>query len=253
MFHKCNLNNLRNADHYMFIYSACAILRKYNISIEFILKLIERLEALCKEEEEAFTFEKTIAKVREKDEADRYRDNLHRRFFNYVKSILYDKQDPHFDDAQAVMEVLKSVGNPTQLPENVESTLLIALGNKLEACSASVAAIGAKPMLDALLTANRKFMGLEQETREMTFVKKANQQSVTAVRKKVDPVYRAIVGIINGLIELPEEKEAFKDLISEMNILIAKYELLILARKNAQADKTDENKTDENPQPATNE
>jgi hypothetical protein len=241
MTRKIHLSHMHNADHYLFIYSVCAILRKYNISIEFILKLLERLEALCKEEEEAFTFEKTNAKVREKDEADRYRDNLHSRFFNYVKSILYDKNDPHFEDAQKVMEVLKSVGNPTQLPENVESTVIITLGNKLEPLGASVEIIGAKPMLEALLTANSRFMVLEQETRELTSVKKSNQPSVSAVRKRVDPVYRAIVGIINGLIELPEEKAAFKDLIAEMNVLITKYELLILARKNAQANKTGEN------------
>jgi hypothetical protein len=239
MIKKSDITRMHNADHYLFIYSVCAVLRKYNISIEFILKLLERLEALCKEEEEAFTFEKTNEKVCEKDEADRYRDNLHSRFFNYVKSILYDRHGPHFDDAQAVMEVLQSVGNPTQLPENVESTMIITLGNKLEPLSASVASIGAKPMLDALLAANQNFIKLEQETRELTSVKKSNQPSVTAIRRKVDPVYRAVVGVINGLTELPEEKETFKDLIAEMNVLVAKYELLLLARKNAQAKKTE--------------
>ncbi len=231
MINKNNSNNLRNAEHFQFNSSACDIFVKYNIDPENLGPLYIDLANYMKAEELALAIEKGNEKIRGKNEMDSYRDKLHSKLFNYVKSILYDEKDPRFDTAQRVMKVIKEVGNPTRLAENAESAMLTTLGNKLEAHRSEVEAIGAQDAVDALMEANRQFIALEKECREITTtLQTVNSPSVSAIRKQIDTVYRSIVRAINGYADLPSKKEAYKDVVAEMNTLVAKYENLLSGR-----------------------
>ena len=56
------------------------------------------------------------------------------------------------------------------------------------------------------------------------------------VRKQIDPVYRAMVSTINGYVNVPSKKEAYMELVTEMNVLVAKYEALLMGRKSKKDD-----------------
>jgi hypothetical protein len=81
--------------------------------------------------------------------------------------------------------------------------------------------------------ANRQFMQVEAEYREMIAMNKISDAptSMRAVRQQLDPVYRAIRGNVNGLLLIPEEAETNKELVAEMNVLIARYDAMLAARK----------------------
>ena len=57
-----------------------------------------------------------------------------------------------------------------------------------------------------------------------------------AIRKQIDPVYRSIISAINGYANIPSKQEAYKELVTEMNVLVAKYEALLMARKSSKKD-----------------
>ena len=237
MINKFAIQNLRNAVHYQFISSTCGIFAKFDIDRENLGVFYDALGEHLKAAEVALSIEKKNEKVREKNEMDRYRDRLHSKFFNHLKSILYDEKDIRFDDAQQVMRVVKDVGNPTRLAENAESAMLTALGNRLEPYRNRLEAIGAQPMVDALLEANRQFIALEIECREITAEQQLNKApSMATVRKQADPVYRAIVSVINGYAGIPSKKEVYRELVTEMNVLVAKYDALLMGRKSSKKD-----------------
>ena len=164
---------------------------------------------------------------------DRLRDRLHRRLYNYLKYILYDDRDPRFDNAQAVMQVVKNIGNPTRLPENVQSAMLTKLGNRLEPLRSQLVMIGAQQAVDDLLEANRQFIVLERESREVTAAQKLSTTptSMSAVRRQIDPLYRAIVGVLNGYAGIMANNEAFNEKAAELNVLIRRYDNLLAIRR----------------------
>ena len=235
MIQKFPITDLRNAEHYQFISSACDIFAKFNVDKENLGGLYDELNRLLKAAEAALALEKKNQKIGEKNDADRYRDRLHSKLFNYLKSILYDEKDSRFNDAQAVMRVVKEAGNPTKLAENAESAMLIALGNKLAPYKEQMEGCGCESILDDLLTANQKFIALETEVREMLAEQKLNESamSMTAVRKQIDPVYRTIINAINGYCGIPSKKEEYKELVVEMNVLVARYDALLMGRKKS--------------------
>jgi len=233
MIQKISIKDLRNAEYFQFISSANSIFSKFNVEQESLTPLYSQLAELQQRAELAMSIEKKNEKVRLKNEMDRYRDRLHSKLFNYLKSILCDEKDPRFDDAQTVMRVVKEAGNPTRLAENAESAMLTALGNKLEPYQANLEAINAKQILGDLMRANQQFIALEIECRETLAEQKLNNSapSMNSVRKEIDPVYRAIINAINGYCGIPSKKEAYRELITEMNVLVDKYEALLMARK----------------------
>jgi hypothetical protein len=232
MIKKFCFSNLRNAEHFQFMQSAAAIFGKFGIDSANLNPLYDEHRQLLQDAEVALAFESHNEKVREKNVADRCRDNLHSKLFNFVKSILYDELDPRFGDAQIVMKVLKDVGNPTRLAENAESAMLTTLGNRLEPAAAQLEAIGATNMLADLLEANRKFIALEIACRELTADSVMNKPpSMSAVRKDIDTVYRIIVDAINGYARLLSKKEEYREALTEMNVLVAKYDALLASRK----------------------
>jgi len=233
MINKFPIHALRNAEHYQFMASAHLIFEKHSFDRIHLQPLYDDLGVLIKAIEQGLAVERKNEKIREKNEMDRYRDRLHSRLFNYVKSILYDEQDPLFDDAQTVMSILKDVGNPNRLAENAQSTMLITLGNRLATVNVQIEKIGATFMVEKLMETNRQFIRLETESREVTASRKLDHvPSVTIVRKKIDPVYRNIVDALNGYVRIPVKKEACRELIYEMNILVAKYDALLSARRS---------------------
>jgi len=224
---------LRNAEYFQFMSSVRDIFAKLCVDREYFGSLNDELVEHLNAAEAAMALEKKSEKIREKNEMDRYRDRLHSKLFNYLKSILYDERDDRFDDAQAVMKVVKEAGNPTKLAENAESALLTALGNKLEPLRNRLQVIGAQEIVDDLMEANRQFIVLETECREIIAAQKLSNVplSMAAVRKQADPVYRAIVNVINGFCNIPSKKEAYRELVIEMNVLVARYEAMIANRK----------------------
>jgi hypothetical protein len=214
--------------------SVCEIFDKYKVDLANLGALYDELRECVRDEETVLAVEKNNVKVREKNDADRFRDRLHSKLFNYVKSITYDETDPRFDDAQEVMRVLKAVGNPTRLAENVESGVIITLGNRLEPLKSRMEAINALPMLEALLEANNRFIALEMECREFTAAQKFNKgPSMGEIRKRADSVYRTIINVIDGYSQLATKRDEVGEMITEINVLVAKYDNLLMARKKA--------------------
>jgi hypothetical protein len=237
MINKFQMQDLRSAEHMQFSVDADAIFRKHQAESQRLSPFYNEYSRLVKVEEASMAVETGNALVGEKGVAEHYRDKLHSKLFNYVKAILYDDEDPMFDAAQRVMAVIKSVGNPTRLPENAESAVITTLGNKLELYRADLEAIGAQPHVDKLLEANRRFMQLETECRAVIAARSlVAQPPVTTVRKQVDPVYRTIVNTINLAVRLQPDEGAYEELIAEMNTLTGKYDALLAQRKGKKKD-----------------
>ena len=239
MIQKFQMATLRNAEHFQFISSTCDNFARFGVDRENLGPLYDALGEHLKTAEAALAVEKKNAKVREKNDMDRYRDRLHSKLFNTLKAILYDEKDARFDDAQEVMRVVKEAGNPTRMAENAESAMLTALGNKLEPYRNRLEAIGAQTIVDDLMEANRLFIALEKECRDILAAQKLGQTppSMSAVRKQIDPVYRDIINAINGYCVIPAKKEAYSELVAEMNVLVAKYDALLAARKREKKEK----------------
>ena len=229
MITKFHINHLRNAEHFQFVSSAYEIFVRYGVDRPNLDPLYEEVRECLSDSEVALATEKKNAKVHEKNEADSYRDNLHSKLFNYVKFITYDEKDERFDDAQAIMRVLKEVGNPTKLAENAESAMLTALGNRLEPYRKQMEATGAQQILDELMEANRLFIALEIECRGITAAK---GPSMSVIRKRTDAVYRSIIDVINSYTRIPAKRDECSEMISDMNVLVAKYDQLLMARKS---------------------
>ena len=242
MINSLYIAHLRNAEYFQFISSARDIFAQSEIDREYFGALYDELEELLKAAENAMAFEKKSEKVREKNEADRYRDRLHSKLFNYLKSILYDERDVRCDDAQAVMKVVREAGNPTKLAENAESALLTALGNKLEPFRSQLESIGAQQILDDLMEANRRFIALETECRAIIAAQKISNVplSMSAVRKQIDPLYRSIINAINGFCNIPSKREAYREFITDMNVLVARYDATLAGRKTEKKDRKTE-------------
>ena len=244
MINKYAFVNLRNPEYLQFMNSARDILAKYGDIVE-LLGFLCLYETLCENlniAEHALLAEKRSEKVRQKNEADRYRDKLHRKMFNYLKSILYDEKDARFDNAQDVMNIVKEAGNPTRLPENAQSAVMTALAKKLEPVRDKLQDIGALAMVDEMIEANKQFIILEAELRETISAQKLDgtPASMAAVRKQIDPVYRSIVAAINGFVNVPSKRDNCKELVVEMNVLIARYEAMLAARKRNDIMKNEE-------------
>ena len=154
MINKFKIRDLRNAEYFQFVSSAYEIFVRYGVDRPNLDPLYEEARECLSDAELALAAEKKNAKVREKNEMDSRRDNLHSKLFNYVKFITYDDKDARFDDAQTVMRVLKEVGNPTRLAENAESAMLTSLGNRLEPYRKQMEAIGAQQIQTSFIQKN---------------------------------------------------------------------------------------------------
>ena len=232
MINKFPIQNLRNAEYFQFISSAYEIFARYGVDRPSLDPLYEEMRECLSDAEVSLSSEKKNAKVREKNEADRYRDKMNSKLFNYVKFITYDEKDARFDDAQILMRVLKEAGNPTKLAENSESAMLTSLGNRLEQYGKQMEAIGAQQILDGLMEANRQFIALEIECRGVTAAK---GPSMSVIRKRTDAVYRSIIDVINSYTRIPAKRGECSDLIADMNVLVAKYDQLLMTRKTKNA------------------
>jgi hypothetical protein len=231
MIRKFQISQLHNAEHLQFVTDTDRTFQTYFLEADRLSPLYDEFSRLAKAEETAMAIETKNGKIKFKNEAEHYRDRLHSKLFNYVKAILYDDADPQFDAARRVMDVIKSVGNPTHLSENAETAMLTTLGNKLEPYSADLAAIGAQPHLDKLLETNRQFTQLEAECRSIASERaQAGLPSATAIRKELDPVYRKIVDALNVLIQIHNDPSG-PALTADLNTLIDKYDSLIAQRK----------------------
>jgi hypothetical protein len=222
----------------------CKLFLKHNLEAGELSSSYEELNGQVKLEENAMAIERANEKIGEKNRADTYRDKMHSKLFNHLKTILYDEEDPKYDAAQRVMKTVKSAGNPTNLAENAESAMITSLGNKLEPYRADLEAAGAQEHLDKLLEANRRFMALEAECRQLVSTK---SPSMATVRKQTDVVYHRIIGAINTFIGL-RNKDIYKELVSDMNVLVEKYDRLLSQRKNSSSSKNNNNSDDAQPE-----
>ena len=234
-----SFRNLRNAEYYQFMVSVFDLFTKCGFVRENFEYLYESMGASLQVAETALAAERKNEKVREKNEADRYRDRLHSKLFNYLKAILYDERDPRYDDAQTVMRIVKEAGNPTRLAENAQSAMMTALDNRLEPYRTQLEAIGAQQTVDEMREANRRFIAVETELRGMLADRKLSDTplSMSTVRKQIDPVYSTIIAGVNVFTGIPSKAEECKELIAEMNVLIARYDALLSARKKEKKEK----------------
>ena len=233
MINKFLFSNLRNPEYFQYMVSVRDVLSRHDVVHESFGCLYDALGGSLALAEVALAVERRSEKVREKNEADRYRDRMHRKLFNYLKSILYDDRDHRFDDAQAVMRIVNETGNPTRLPENAQSAVMTTLGNRLEPLRERLQAIGAQTIVEDMMNANRQFIIIEAELREELAAQKLDEtpSSMSAARKMIDPVYRSIVAAINGYMNVPSKMESCRELVAEMNVLVARYDALLAARK----------------------
>lgn len=223
---------LRNAEILQFDTDACNIFRKYKPKPEALTPLYDQYFDLRDKSEMAMAREKYNEKFKLKSDSDRRRDRLHSSLFNYTKSILYDDSDPRLDAAQRIMNVITEVGNPTRLAENAETAMLTTLVNRLENCSDDLDTMGGRQHVEKIKAANLRFTELEKECRDLTASRAlAEVPSMSVVRKEVDPVYRRIINTLNSLIDEKGKKE-YENFLTDMNVLISKYNDLINRRKN---------------------
>ena len=239
MIYKFSFNSLRNAEYNQFMRSVHDILVRLEVDRETFGSLINMLSDLLQTAETSLTAERRNEKVREKNEADRYRDRLHSKLFNHLKSILCDEMDSRFDNAQTVMKVVKEAGNPTQLSENAQSTMMTALGAKLEPFRTQLEAIGAQTIVDDMMEANRRFIAIEIEYRSLLAAQQLDgtPTSMSGVRKQIDPIYRALVNAINGYCGIPDKREEYRETVAELNILATRYDAILAARKREKKEK----------------
>ena len=232
-------NFLRHPEFFQFMVSARDIFSKSAVIKENAMFLFNSLDDKLKLAETLLAAEKRNDKLREKNDADEHRDNMHSKLFNYLKTILYDRRDARYEDAQAVMRIVRETGNPTRLSENLQSAMMTTLGNKLEPYRPQLEAIGALQTVDDMIEANRRFIEIENELREMATAKKLSETptSMGAARKQIDPIYRSIVSTINTIAQAPAKADACKELITEMNVLIARYDAMVAARKRETKEK----------------
>jgi hypothetical protein len=241
MIQKFKLEHLRNPEHLQFAADSHKLFVKHGSGTATMLPLYDNMGRCVGQEESALAREKRNKKIAEKNHADIYRDKLHGKFFNHLKSILCDEEDPKFNAAQRVMAVVKEVGNPTRLAENAESAMLTTLGNKLKPYRADLEAIGAQEHVDKLLKVNNNFIELEAECRRSASEKMLSEEPSAAVaRKTTDAVYRHIISVINAFADAGNDRELYKNLVAEMNILVAKYDGLIAQRKGRKSDNDDD-------------
>jgi hypothetical protein len=233
MINKLDIPRLRNAEYYQFMVSARDIFKKFDAASQNLSTLYTELDTQIALAEEALAAERRNEKVREKNEMDSRRDRLHSRLFNYLKYILLDERDPRFDAAQEVMQVVQAAGNPSRLPENVQSAMLTTLGNRLEPFRAQLETICAQQIVDELMEANREFIVLERESREITASQKLSETptSMSVVRRRIDPIYRSVIAVLNGYAVVMANDESFREKIAEMNVLIGRYDSLLAARR----------------------
>jgi len=232
MIRKFPFQALGNSEISQFMHSAHAIFDQYGIDRKHLQPLYLEMAIHVKALEFAISVEKNNEKILEKNVMDGYRDRLHSRLFNHVKSILYDECDPQFDDAQAVMRVLKDAGNPAQMSENAQSVMLSMLGKRLSLYGAQLESIGAAAIVASLMEANREFIRLENECRQFAAVHKIIAiPSATTIRKELSRVYRSIADAINGYARTPLKMEEYREMVAKMNVLTARYDELLALRK----------------------
>jgi hypothetical protein len=231
MINKFSMNYLRNAECLAFMLAANDLIIKHKIFSEALAPLQERWNALLQTAAKALKVEEQNETVRLKNEADRYRDKLHGKLFNYLKSILCDEQDPRFDGAQQLMYIVKEAGNPIRLPENAESVLLAKLCNSLTAVSETLEAVGAAEIVSGILKANQHFVELEKKCRETVSDKQLDGiPSLSAVCREMIPAYTVIADYVNVSVRISQD--AYREFIVEMNVLTAKYDAILSARKS---------------------
>jgi regulator of replication initiation timing len=215
---------MRVAEYVHYVTSSYNIFTKYDTLREDVGCLLDDMGGLLEVVDNAMIAERRSEKVREKNDADRFRDRMHSRVFNYLRFILSDERDPRFDDAHEVMKVMQEAGNPTQLAENVQSVMMVALGNRLLALTPQLVAIDAKELVYEMIDANNQFIAIEKELREMLAAQKLDPtpMSVTAARRLIDPVFRDIFNAINAFVKIPTKHNAYIELVAEMNVLTAR-------------------------------
>jgi hypothetical protein len=226
--------NLLNAEFYQFLVSANAIFDSHKIDFDRLQPLYEALQSHAVQMEISLASERRNEKIRKKNEMDTRRDRLHGRLFNYLKYILFDETDERYNDAREVMNIVRTVGNPTQLSENRQSALMTTLGNRLRQANDKLEAIGAKEIVDQMMDANTQFIELERQVREITAAQKTEgMPSAGNARREAYEVYRTIVDAINAFAKMQHKKEKYADIVTDMNVLVNRYNTMMAARRRA--------------------
>jgi hypothetical protein len=224
---------LHNPEYLQYMTALRDILVKYGVVEDSFACLYDQLVENVKTGENALIFERRNVKVAEKNEFDRVRDLHHSRFYSMLKFILMDENDERYEVAQAAMRIVREAGNPRNLPENAQSAVMTALGRNLEHLRERLHETGLQTLVDTMMEANADFIRAEKELRTMKFEQGMDEtpRSMTALRRQNDPIYRAIIAVINAYSNVPSKRESCIELIAEINVLVARYNALLLTRR----------------------
>jgi hypothetical protein len=220
---------LHNPEYLQYMTALRDFLAKYGVVEDSFVCLYDMLGENVKTGEVALIFERRNVKVAEKNEYDRVRDLHHSRLYSKLKFILMDENDERYEVAQAAMRIVREAGNPRNLPENAQSAVMTALGRNLEPLRERLQETGLQTLVDAMTEANADFIRAEKELRTMKFEQAMDEtpRSMTALRRQNDPIYRAIIAVINAYYNVPSKREACIELIAEINALVARYNALL--------------------------
>jgi len=89
MINNFGIRNLRNAEYCQFMVSVFDLFTQCDFVRGNFEYLYESMGESLRAAETALAAERKNEKVKEKNEADRYRDRLHSKLFNYLKAVLY--------------------------------------------------------------------------------------------------------------------------------------------------------------------
>jgi hypothetical protein len=206
----------------------------YALGIETIHPLFSELTVKLEQTYQVATGNPVTA---EKEKAEYYRDNRYGAFVSFVRNALYDSDNTIVEAAESIMDVVNSIGNPTNLGDSKATAEFHNLVARLTPLSSQITTIGAGIRLQELETANSEFERLQNKWYKAGAQKLPGNLSV--VRKQWVPVYKSLVYRINALIEI-NGIEPYKYFADAHNKTILYYRTILRQRKGfRKANKTD--------------
>ncbi len=129
--------------------------------------------------------------------ADLLRDNDYRVLYYVIRAFTFSSKPELNEAATQLMRILKDDDNPLRAGMDKETTLLNNIVSQLrkEPYTEYLVRLNATGLLETVAASNDEFVRLSTSRTEEKSAKVPGD--VKAVRIKIDPVYRTIIGLIN--------------------------------------------------------
>jgi hypothetical protein len=227
---KIKLSSLRNDEHFPFHSTFCTLMEANGtVRIRFGAQF-ETYRLLFADEDAAL---KKISKsviTQELQEHDKERDALFRALVNGYKVGLTDSYDENRRKAAQRLKILfETYGNLAPKPLNEQTSAVYNLLQELTGDYAGdVAALELHSWVNRLRDKNLLIESLYlqrfNETASRTGI------ALRKAREKVDEAYRGIVAGVDAMVTLGEGGDAFPNFVSNINVVIDKYNLILAQR-----------------------